>query len=78
MADYRPINLCNVLYKLISKVIANWIREVLPILISNSQSAFISEGQITNNILVAYKILHSLRMKKKEKKWFYVIQTRYE
>lgn len=68
--DYHPISLCNVLYKIIFKVIANRLRVVLPILISNSQCVFMPGRQITDNILVAYETIHTLS--KKGEAEFYV------
>ena len=60
--DFRPISLCNVMYKLISKTIAD-LKKILPKLVSESQGAFMSDHLISNNILVAFETLHHLKNK---------------
>ena len=60
--DFRSISLCNVLHKIISKTIANHLKKLLPKLVSESQSAFMSDGLISDNILVAFETLHHLQL----------------
>eukprot|EP00253_Pinus_taeda_P029050 PITA_29050 len=57
---FRPIALCNVVYKIISKVIANRLKPLLPALISEE----VEGRQILNNIIQAHEVVHSLKRKK--------------
>ena len=63
MGDFRPISLCNVLYKIITKVLANRLKKVLNLVVLGSQSAFIPRRFITNNMLIAYEVTHFIKRK---------------
>lgn len=61
--DFRPISCCNVIYKCISKILVNRIRNHLHKIVDVNQSAFIQGRSITDNILLTQDLLKSYNRK---------------
>ncbi|GLT48179.1 hypothetical protein SLA2020_218200 [Shorea laevis] len=57
MAEFRPISCCNLLYKCITKIIANRLKKCLPLFISNNQCAFVEGRLMVENILLAQELV---------------------
>ncbi|MCH93205.1 retrotransposon protein putative unclassified [Trifolium medium] len=63
MKDLRPISLCNVLYKVVSKLLANRLKSFLDKCVAEEQSAFVEGRSILDNALIAIEIIHALKRK---------------
>lgn len=74
VTKFRPIALCNIIYKFVSKVLANRLKKLLPDIILESQSAFQANKAISNNILVAFETLHHMKNVKGRKSGFMTLK----
>ncbi|XP_019151047.1 PREDICTED: uncharacterized protein LOC109147845 [Ipomoea nil] len=63
VTDLRPIALSNVVYRVIAKIMTNRMKPLMDDIISESQSAFIPDRLITDNILLAAEVGHFLNRK---------------
>ncbi|XP_026451440.1 uncharacterized protein LOC113351717 [Papaver somniferum] len=65
VSQYRPIGLCNFIYKIISKTLANRLKPFMNNIISQNQSAFIPKRIISDNILLANEAIYSVNHNEK-------------
>ncbi|XP_050273143.1 uncharacterized protein LOC126716155 [Quercus robur] len=73
VSQYRPISLCNTIYKIISKIIVLRLCPLLPSLISPMQTTFLEGRRGTDNVIIAQELIYSLR-KRKGRMGFMVIK----
>ncbi|GKE88664.1 RNA-directed DNA polymerase, eukaryota, partial [Tanacetum coccineum] len=63
--DFRPISLIGSLYKIIAKILANWLVTVLGDIVNDVQSAFIKDRQILDGPFILNEIFQWCKLKKK-------------
>lgn len=64
VSNYRPISICNVSYKIITKIIITSLKPLLNACISPNQGAFALCRSIQDNILIAYELFSGFNGKK--------------
>jgi len=57
--SFQPISLCNVSYKIVTKILTNRLKKLLPYLISENQGGFVPHRQITDNVILIQEAIHS-------------------
>ncbi|XP_074301449.1 uncharacterized protein LOC141632838 [Silene latifolia] len=62
--DYRPISLCNVFMRIVTKCIKNRMQKVMEYLVGDYQNAFLAGRSISDNTLLAHEAIHKLNMYK--------------
>ena len=75
VADYRPIALCSVYYKIISKLLAKRLQPILHSCIAENQSAFVPQRAISDNVLITHEALHYLKTSAAQKRCFMAVKT---
>jgi len=59
-SDFRPISLCKVIYKIVTKVIANRIKDLMGKIILPNQNRFISGRSTIDYTIILQEIVHSI------------------
>ncbi|KAL9671045.1 hypothetical protein QQ045_008608 [Rhodiola kirilowii] len=73
--EFRPISLCNVSTKIVMKILTNRLKDILPLIIFETQSAFVPGKLISYNILLAHEVLHSIKSRRNQRTGFFSIKT---
>ena len=64
LGNFRPIVLCNTIYKIFSKALANRLKKVLPKLISREHTSFVCNRFILDGIIIIHELIHYVQINK--------------
>ena len=70
--DYRPISLIGCIYKIVAKLLANRLKRVMPIIIDDRQSAFISGRHFLHSVVIANEVVEEAKRGRKSCLFFKV------
>ncbi|KAL9661113.1 hypothetical protein QQ045_025933 [Rhodiola kirilowii] len=74
VGEFRPISLCNVVIKIVTKMLANRLKPVIPAIISENQGAFVPVKIISDNIIAAQEVIHYIRTRGRQKVGFFALK----
>lgn len=57
LSDFRPISLCNTIYKVISKIIASRLQVLTPLAVQRNQVGFVKGRNLCENVLLASELV---------------------
>ncbi|XP_057441172.1 uncharacterized protein LOC130733113 [Lotus japonicus] len=69
ITQYRPISLCNVIYKMVTKIITNRLRKVMSDLVAPNQCSIVPGRHSYYNIVISQEVFHSMRYLKRKLGW---------
>ena len=59
MDRFKPTLICNTSYKILTKILATRMKNLMKHIISESQGGFVVEQQILDNIIIVQEAIHS-------------------
>lgn len=68
ISEYWPISLCNVLLKVVTKLVTNRIKMAIPFIIFENQSVFVPGRLMSDNVVTVFDLIYSLKRKTGERK----------
>jgi len=63
--QFRPISLVGVIYKIVTKIMSCRVKKIIPLIIDDYQSAFLSDRGLMNSVVMANEVLEEIRSKTK-------------
>lgn len=64
LGSYRPVSLCNTVYKIVTKIIVAQLKPYLEKLVSPLQTAFVPSRKKIDNVVIVQELIHSISKKK--------------